>query len=267
MSNYCFIHAVTTPGGTVAGSALYDEIGVGYARFRRPDPRIESAIHAALGRAQTVVNVGAGTGSYEPRAREVLAVEPSAEMIRQRPASAAPCVQGDASPLPFDDLSFDAAMAVLTVHHWPRPRRGLREMSRVARGVVVLAFDPAIHNDFWLFRDYVPAVPKLRSNAGAISVDEIADIVDADRIEPVLVPHDCMDGFGVAYWRRPSWYLDPDARRCISSFGLLGPEDTIPGVERLRDDLDTGRWHRRYRELLDLDVFDAGLRLVVRDVE
>jgi len=249
----------------VTGSALYDQIGVGYARFRRPDPRIESAINAALGGAQTVVNVGAGTGSYEPNDRKVVAVEPSAEMIRQRPPGAAPCVWGDVSSLQFDDMSFDAAMAVLTVHHWPQPQRGLRELSRVARGVVVLAFDPDIHNAFWLFRDYVPAVTKLKSNAGALPVGEIAEILDADRIEPVLVPHDCVDGFGVAYWRRPSWYLDPDARRCISSFGLLGPEDTIPGIERLRGDLDTGRWHRRHRDLLDVDAFDAGLRLVVRD--
>jgi hypothetical protein len=156
-------------------------------------------------------------------------------------------------------------MALLTVHHWPQPRRGLRELGRVARGVVVFTFDPETHNTFWLFRDYVPAVTKLDSTAGAISVEEIAEIIAADRIEPVPVPHDCLDGFGVAYWRRPACYLDPDVRRCISSFGLLEPDDIIPGLERLCADLETGRWHVRYRELLDLDAIDAGLRLVVRE--
>lgn len=249
----------------MASSAVYDDIGVGYTRFRRPDPRIESAIHAALGSAETVLNVGAGTGSYEPTDRTVRAVEPSAEMIRQRPPNAAPCEQGDAASLPFDDQSFDAAMALLTVHHWPQPRRGLRELRRVASGVVVFTFDPAIHNEFWLFRDYVPAITTLDSTAGAIPVDDIAETIDADRIDTVLVPHDCHDGFGVAFWRRPERYLEPDVRRGISSFGLLPPSDVLPGIERLRSDLDTGRWHDRYCELLDRDTLDAGLRLVVRE--
>src|SRR4051794_5122198 len=177
-------------------AAVYDEIGVGYARYRHPDPRIESAIHAALGDAETVLNVGAGTGSYEPSDRTVIAVEPSAAMIQQRPATAAPCVQGDASALDFDDGQFDAAMALLTVHHWPDPRRGLRELSRVADGLVIFTFDPEVHNSFWLFRDYVPAITELNSTAGVIGVDAIADLVGADRIETVLVPHDCIDGFG-----------------------------------------------------------------------
>ena len=248
------------------GSALYDEIGVGYARYRRPDPRIAAAIDTALGSARTVLNVGAGTGSYEPRHRMVTAVEPSQAMIRQRPSGSAPCVEGDASSLGFADDSFDAAMAVLTVHHWPQPRRGLRELGCVASGVVVLTFDPAVHNAFWLFRDYIPAITQLDSTAGAIPVHDLADIIAADRIEPVPVPHDCLDGFGVAYWRRPERYLEAAVRRCISGFGLIDPDDATRGIERLRADLDSGRWHDRYRELLGLDTFDVGLRLVVRDV-
>ena len=153
-------------------------MGIGYSRFRRPDPRIDSAIQAALGPARTVLNVGAGTGSYEPPDRVVIAVEPSSEMIQQRPASAAPCVQGDASNLPFGESSFDAAMAILTVHHWPSPRRGLEELSRVARGVVVLTFDPEVHNSFWLFRDYVPAITMLPVTASVIPVAEIAGIIN-----------------------------------------------------------------------------------------
>jgi SAM-dependent methyltransferase len=243
---------------------VYDEIGVGYARHRRPDPRIESAIHAALGDASRVLNVGAGTGSYEPPNRQLVAVEPSPAMIRQRPRSAAPCVRGDASALPFEDGEFDAAMAVLTVHHWPKPEDGLGELRRVANGVVVFTFEPTVHNKFWLFTDYVPAVTRLPSAGGALPVERIAEIIEPDRVERVLVPHDCVDGFGVAYWRRPHAYLDPDVRRCISAFPLLDPEEVMPGIERLHKDLETGAWHDRHGHLLAADAFDGGFRLVVR---
>jgi SAM-dependent methyltransferase len=250
---------------TPEASPIYDAIGVGYSRFRRSDPRIEALILAALGDARRVVNVGAGTGSYEPADRAVLAVEPSPQMIRQRSRTAAPCVRGDATRLQFEDGEFDAAMAILTLHHWLQPEVGLRELRRVANGVVVFTFDPSIHNAFWLFRDYVPAITTLESTAGVLAVDRIAEIIDADRVEPVLVPHDCMDGFGCAYWRRPHAYLDPDVRRCISAFGLIDSRAVTRGVERLRSDLETRRWHERYRLLLDLEAFDGGLRLVVRD--
>jgi SAM-dependent methyltransferase len=174
-------------------------------------------------------------------------------------------VRGDAAALQFEDGEFDAAMALLTLHHWPHPEAGLRELLRVANGVVIFTFDPAIHNAFWLFRDYVPAVATLRSTAGVIGIERIAEIIDADRVEPVLVPHDCIDGFGCAYWRRPHAYLDQEVRRCISGFGLLDPDEVTPGIERLRSDLETRRWHDRYRRLLDLDEFDGGYRLIVRD--
>jgi SAM-dependent methyltransferase len=244
----------------------YDDIGVGYATHRHPDPRIQAAIHAALGPARTVLNVGAGTGSYEPKDRCVHAVEPSLEMIGQRPPGAAPCLRGTAESLGFADRAFDAGMALLTVHHWSAPRDGLRELSRVARGVVVFTFDPAIHNDFWLWRDYIPAITRLPTTAGALPVDDIASIIGADRIEPVLIPHDCIDGFGWAYWRRPEAYLREDVRRCISGFGLVPPIEVRAGIDRLRDDLATGRWHDRYGHLLDHDVIDGGFRLVVRDI-
>ncbi|HYF45695.1 MAG TPA: class I SAM-dependent methyltransferase [Acidimicrobiales bacterium] len=251
-----------SPEGT---APVYDDIGAGYTRFRRADPRIEATVHAALGDARRVVNVGAGAGSYEPVDHTVVAVEPSPEMIRQRPASAAPCVRADAAALPFPDDGFDAAMAILTVHHWPDPVAGLRELRRVAEGVVLLGFEPLGHRDFWLFRDYVPAVTTLPSVADALSVQEAAELVEADRIETVPIPHDCLDGFGCAYWRRPEAYLDPDVRRCISGFGLLDPDDVLPGIERLREDLESGRWQAEHAELLDLDELDCGFRLVVRD--
>lgn len=241
----------------------YDQIGIGYRAFRRPDGRIEAAIRHALGPATTIVNVGAGTGSYEPAGRIVTAVEPSSEMIRQRPAGTGQCVRGVAEALPFPDESFDAALAVLTVHHWPEPEGGLRELVRVAGSVVILTFDAAIHNSFWLFRDYFPAICELQTT-NPLSPLRIAELIDADRIEPVYVPHDCVDGFGWAYWRRPHRYLDAAVRRCISAFGLIDDADVASGIERLRSDLDSGRWYERYAELLQLDAIDGGFRLVVR---
>jgi SAM-dependent methyltransferase len=242
----------------------YDEIGRRYARHRRPDPRIAAAVNRALAGARTIVDVGAGSGSYEPVDRFVVAVEPSAVMVAQRPPSAAPVLRAVAEALPFPDGSFDAAMAILTVHHWPDRRRGLQELGRVAAGVVVLTFDADVHNDFWLFRDYVPAARAIVHRQAHL-VDELADALGTARVEVVPVPHDCADGFGWAYWRRPALYLDPDVRACISCLAQLSPDEVEPGMRRLRDDLASGAWHERYRDLLDQSEVDGGYRLVVRD--
>lgn len=241
----------------------YDRIGLGYRRFRNPDPRIESRIISALGASGTVVNVGAGTGSYEPTDRVVLAIEPSAEMIRQRTLTAAPCVRAAAEHLPLPDQSFDAAMGILTIHHWSDPVAGLRELVRVARRVIVFAYEPTVHSAFWLWREYIPAAGST-SAASELPIAQVAEIIGADRVESVLVPHDCSDGFGPAYWRRPAAYLDPDVRRCISGLARLASADINSGVQRLRQDLDSGAWQARHHDLLDRDTIDAGLRLVVR---
>jgi SAM-dependent methyltransferase len=244
--------------------ASYDRIGLGYARFRKPDPRIAARLMSALEDARTVVNVGAGTGSYEPTDRVVVAVEPSGEMIKQRPPGAAPCIRAAAERLPVVDQGFDAAMGILTIHHWSDPVAGLRELVRVARRVVLFVYEPAVHSRFWLWQEYFPAAAST-SAASELPVEQVAEVIGADRVETVLVPHDCSDGFGPAYWRRPAAYLDPVVRSCISGLARLSVKDLNPGLRRLRQDLDTGAWQARHRDLLDLNAIDAGLRLIVRE--
>ena len=240
-----------------AGSR-YDRIGRDYSALRRPDARIAAAIEAALGEARSVLNVGAGSGSYEPAGRLVTALEPSPEMIRQRPFPAAAAVQGRAEALPFADRSFDAAMAVLTVHHWSDQAKGLDEMRRVARGpVVILTYDPAFRG-FWL-ADYIPALVAL--DEAQMPPLDVYRRIGAIDIVPVPIPHDCADGFLCAYWRRPEAHLDPRVRAAISSFWAVG--DVSDALARLERDLESGAWTKRYGDLLDLDSRDCGYRLVV----
>ncbi|MEM7634948.1 MAG: class I SAM-dependent methyltransferase, partial [Pseudomonadota bacterium] len=216
----------------------YDTIGVNYSDLRKPDARIEKVISNALGPAETVLNVGAGTGSYEPTGRSVTAVEPSAEMIRQRNASAAPVVQGYAENLPFDDNSFDASMAVLTVHHWTDKAKGFHEMRRVTRGpVVVLTYDPAFRA-FWLL-DYFPELVAL-DEGQMPKLSDYREWLGPVAISPVPIPHDCSDGFLSAYWRRPAAYLDPKVRAAMSSFWKVG--DVSQALGRLDKDLESGAW-------------------------
>ena len=239
--------------------APYDTIGVNYADLRRPDPRIAERIAAALGPAETVLNVGAGAGSYEPADRRVTAVEPSVEMIRQRRVRAARVIHGRAEELPFDDDSFDAAMAVLTVHHWSDQPKGMSEMRRVTRGpVVVLTYDPAFRG-FWL-ADYIPELVALDEAQMPRMADYEAWLGPVD-VSAVPIPHDCTDGFLCAYWRRPAAYLDPKIRAAMSSFWKLG--DVAGALAELERDLDSGAWARRYGHLLERDEHDCGYRLVV----
>ncbi|MEU9335616.1 MerR family transcriptional regulator [Streptomyces sp. NPDC048290] len=245
------------------GPRLYDAIGGAYPATRRTDPRIAARIWDALGDARTVLNVGAGTGSYEPADREVTAVEPSAVMRGQRPDGAAPCVAAAAERLPFPDRSFDAAMAVSTVHHWADPLAGLRELRRVARRVVVLTFDtdePGWQDRFWLTRDYLPEFADVL--AGFPPLAGMAEALDA-RAEPVPVPWDCADGLFEAYWRRPDAYLEERVRRAMSVWTRVGREAEERAVRGLGDDLASGRWAARNGGLTGLDAADLGLRLLV----
>ncbi len=244
----------------MSSAQLYDTIGATYTVTRRTDPRIAARIWAALGDARTILNVGAGTGSYEPADRHVLAVEPSALMRSQRQRDAAPCLAGSAENLPFDDQSFEAAMALSTVHHWQDPIAGLREMRRVARRVVVFTFDASSLGQFWLNRDYLPELADLL--VGRPSLTEQARAIGA-RVEPVPIPWDCADGFFEAYWRRPEAYLDENVRRGISVWASVGPDAEQRAVHSLRDDVASGRWARRNRDLLDLDAAELGLRLLI----
>jgi SAM-dependent methyltransferase len=238
--------------------AKYDTVGSNYAELRKPDPRIARIIERALGPAQTVLNVGAGTGSYEPAGRAVTAVEPSGEMIRKRGPAAAKAIQANADDLPFADKSFDASMAILTIHHWPDKEAGLREMRRVTRGpIVLLTFDPS-HRP-WL-TDYVPELAALDETQMPI-LSDYERWLGPVQITPVLVPHDCSDGFLYAYWRRPAAYLDPYKRSGSSSFWAV--RNAEAGLQKLKQDIETGAWERRYAELLALDEHDAGYRLVV----
>ncbi|MBM7085147.1 MerR family transcriptional regulator [Micromonospora humidisoli] len=247
----------------VFGGRLYDTIGSAYPATRRTDPRIAARIRAALGDARTVLNVGAGTGSYEPGDRVVTAVEPSAVMRALRPADAAPCVAATAGDLPFADGSFDAAMAVSTVHHWPDPVAGLREMRRVARRVVVFTYDAdgtGWRERFWLTRDYLPEFAGL-----LVDWPPLGELTAAigGRAEPVDVPWDCADGLFEAYWRRPEAYLDERVRRAVSVWTRVGPQAERRAVGMLREDLASGRWARRNGDLLRHDTAELGLRLLV----
>jgi SAM-dependent methyltransferase len=241
---------------------VYDRIGRTYRTTRRPDARIAAQVSAALAGATSVVNVGAGTGSYEPP-ETIAAVEPSPVMIGQRPAGAAPCVRGTAEALPLSDDSVDAALAVLTVHHWTDVEAGIAELRRVARRrVVILTWDQSVFGEFWLVREYLPVAAAV-SAGHTVPVSRLVDLLGGARVEPVLVPHDCTDGFGAAFWRRPEAYLDPTVRAGISMLAQADPRELADGLWALAADLDSGAWHERHRELAALDRLDAGYRLIV----
>ena len=253
--------ALNERAGALSSDQLFNTIGTTYAAAWPADARIAARIWAALGDAHTVLNVGAGTGAYEPSDREVTAVEPSAVMRAQRPAGAAPCVSGVAGSLPFADKSFDAALAVSTDQHWPDAIAGYREMQRVARRVVTFHFDISrLEGRFWLIRDYMPEHPQL--SAGRPTLTERASAIGA-RLEPVSIPWDCRDGNFPSYWRRPEAYLDEQVRRPVSVWHLLGRAVEERVVRDLRADLESGRWAEHNSELLDLDEIDLGGRLLI----
>lgn len=243
-----------------AGAVRYDAIGRSYVATRAEDPRIARAVWDALGPARTVVNVGAGTGSYEPADRAVVAVEPSPVMRAQRAPGAARCVAGRAEALPFADGAFDAALAVFSDHHWGDRVAGLRELRRVARErVVVLNWDPGCRDAFWLTRDYLRGFETGAERAWAAAKSALGS--PEERVVPI--PGDCRDGFLLAWWRRPEALLDPVVRANISVFALMGPDAEAAFVRALAADLEGGAWAERNGALLALDELDVGCRILI----
>jgi len=241
------------------GAQYYERAGHGYAQQRRPDPRIAAVLAAALGDARSVVNVGAGPGSYEPDGRPVVAVDPSAVMLAQR-TSDAPRVRALGEALPFRDDCFQGALAVLTLHHWSDWRRGVTELARVAQRVVVLTFDIEAATPFWLF-DYFPHMLE-RDRQRMPPIETLCTLLNANAT-PLPVPHDCTDGFLGAYWRSPERYLDARTRSAMSAFAMLPPGDLARGLQQLESDLISGAWAARYGGLLGMDVADIGYRVIV----
>lgn len=242
----------------------YEVLGVGYRAVRATDPRLAVQLAAALGPVDTVLNVGAGTGSYESVAPRLIAVEPSPTMLWQRPPSAAPAVRAVAEALPFPDTCFDAAMAILTIHHWRDLARGLAELRRVARRVVVLTHEPDMAGGFWLVEDYFPEIAAL-DQARFPPVAAVASLLGGAQVLPLPIPHDCADGFLGAYWQRPEAYLDARVRAGMSALAQMHEDMLTARLRRLAADLRTGVWERRHGRLRRLEALDLGYRLIVAD--
>jgi SAM-dependent methyltransferase len=246
---------------TKSNPATYDAIGRGYASKRVPDARVAARIWAALGDAHRICNVGAGAGSYEPTDREVIAVEPSLAMIAQR-GEGQRVVRASAEALPFADGAFDAALAILTVHHWQDVAAGIAELRRIAKLRVLFTFDPARQSDFWLVRDYFPEIQALEL-ARAPRIETLVELLGGAEVISVPIPWDCTDGFQAAYWRRPERYLDPQVRASISTLALLPQPLVNRAIARLAEDLASGRWAARNAELLEQSEMDYAYRLLV----
>ncbi|MEM7285611.1 MAG: class I SAM-dependent methyltransferase [Actinomycetota bacterium] len=245
----------------MAEPPIYDTIGKGYASQRRADPRIAAQILEAVGDARTVLNVGAGTGNYEPTDRPVVALEPSIEMLAQR-TNGNPAVRGVAEALPFPDGAFDCTLGTFTVHHWEDRLTGLREVARVSRRQVLLVYEPVASSGFWL-AEYFPGIALAPWEGDAPTVDTLAQVLTVTESQPIRVPPDCTDGFMGAYWCRPEYYLRHEVHRSISSLAILDHEERRDGIARLAADLESGVWERRNGQLLDEPWFDLGYRLAV----
>jgi len=240
---------------------LYDSLGARYARARRTDPRIAAILWGQLGDADSVLNVGAGAGSYEPPDRAVVAIEPSEVMRRQRPPGAGECLDGVAEALPFEDGSFDVVMAVCSDWFWADRGKALAEMRRVARQrVILLTLDRSVAESFWLSREYLPSAHDLWGQ-----FEDTRGHMGPCALVKVPIPGDCLDGFFHAYWRRPEAYLDPSIRASMAVFERLDPEESSRGLQHLAEDLRAGRWNARHGDLLEMGELDLGYRLLVGD--
>lgn len=243
----------------------YDQIGQGYSATRREDPRLAARILAELGPSKSVVNVGAGTGLYEPRDRHVVAIEPSDVMAAQRAPDLAPAIRASADALPLRDRSVDAALTVLSLHHWDDGQeRGVRELRRVARGpVVIVAFEPAVCAQMWLAKEYLPEVAALDLQS-APSMQQLTHWLGGNpRVEVLPVPRDTLDWTLMSFWAHPERVLDEQARNATSGFARMPAAVVQRVVTAVERDLRDGSWDRRHGALRSLEDYDAGMRLVV----
>lgn len=240
-------------------SANYNIVGQHYSSLRKPDPVIARIIHSQLTDVLSIINIGAGTGSYEPLDKFIVAIDPSETMLAQRATNNAVLVRGCAEQLPFQTGSFDAALAVLTIHHWDNWEAGLREARRVAAKKIVIFTWVGMPHGFWLF-DYFPEIEHIDKNLFP-TVEQLSKVLGRVKVIPVPIPAMCTDGFLCAYWRRPESYLNPQIRSAISTFSRINNIES--GLKKLSQDLETGAWHKRYCGLLDLPSHDFGYRLVV----
>jgi SAM-dependent methyltransferase len=243
----------------------YDRIGTEYAATRREDPELRERIHVALGDGRSVVNVGAGTGSYEPRDRHLVAIEPSDVMAAQRPPGLAPAIRATAAALPLRNGAVDAAMAILTIHHWDREQaRGVRELRRVARGpVVIVTYDPAVSAEMWLFRDYLHEVAELDRRIFPPPHQLAAWLGWDVSIQVVPTSRDTPDWTLGSFWAHPERVLDASARNATSGFARMSPAVVQRVAKTVARDLRTGAWDERYGELRKLTALDVGMRLLV----
>lgn len=240
-------------------SVNYDKLAESYRSYRKPDPRIAERILFHIDDSRRILNVGAGIGSYEPEDREIVAVEPSHEMISQRKCSKAISIQGAAEYLPFKDNTFDISMAILTMHHWADLPSGLKEMVRVSTDKIILFTWIGYGNEFWL-ENYIPEIVGVDYELFP-TLEELDRILGGVSVETIEIPHDCSDGFMCAYWRRPEAYLDPNIRKAISTFSRI--PDVQNGLDRLQDEIDSGEWRKKHARLLEKESLDLGYRLVI----
>lgn len=257
---------MTISSAPIAGDVDYAALGQHYSHIRRTDPCIAAWVHRALGDARTVLNVGAGSGSYEPHDRYVLAVEPSQAMRAQRPKDSAPAINAVAEELPLDDQSVDAAMAIITVHQWRDLDKGLQELKRVSRGpVIILTFDGEALDRYWLAH-YAPELISVERPRYP-EIQKIADMLGKEtQVHTVPIPIDCQDGFTEAYYARPEAFLDVSVRRSQSAWSFVTQEDQSRFVSELQRDLESGVWDGRFGEWRKKPYFEGSLRLLIGNV-
>ena len=244
---------------------IYDKIGKSYSVGRRTDPKLAKQMHQFLSGSHSILNIGAGTGSYEPANMEVIALEPSEVMISQRPKGSAPVVQGVAENLPFEDKQFSHCMTVLSMHHWTDRDKAFSEIKRVTREkFVALTWSPLGKEEpYWLYRDYLKAIPELNRSIFP-NVNELRQYFAHVEEYVLPIPHDCQDGFDGAYWKRPQAFLDPEVRANMSVFSKIKNVDAI--LERLQQDVESGAWHKKNAGILALDELDIGYRIFVAEI-